>query len=185
MKIIKEYAWAAISIVYAIAIMAFCGVFSGPEEVAAVSNQYDVPQEVAEAAEKYGAEYGICPEFLEAIAYYESSYRPQVSNKSGTCHGLMQVSYSAHADRMKKLGVSNLHDLDQNMKVAAHYLRELFEEYEDPGMVLMVYNGDGRAEQYFEQGILSEYAWNIIHMAEDLEELHGKKDFVPSAEGVG
>lgn len=43
---------------------------------------------------------------------------------------------------MKELGVTDLYDPRQNMTVAADYLAELFEEYGEPGMVLMKYNGD-------------------------------------------
>lgn len=136
---------------------------------------HDVPQAVVDAAEKYGKEYNIQPEFLEAIAWYESNYKPTVSNRAGTCHGLMQISYSAHGDRMKKLGVTDIFNLDGNMHIAADYLAELFEEYEDPAIVLAIYNGQSEAKiARIERGELSEYTINILTLSRELEVQHGK-----------
>lgn len=136
----------------------------------------NVPQDVVTACEKYGKEYNIQPEFLEAVAYYESNYRPNVSNKSGTCHGLMQISYSAHDDRMRNLGVSNIFDVDGNIHTAADYLGELFEIYDDPALVLAYYNGQSkdRIERLEVYGEMSTYAENILWLSAELERLHGK-----------
>lgn len=128
----------------------------------------DIPQEVQEAAEKWGEEYNICPEFLMAMAFKESSYIPTVSN--GNCLGLMQVNPTWHGDRMKRLGVTDIYDVDSNMAVAADYLAELFAEYEDPAVVLMIYNGDSR----WDKGVVSDYAEAILELSAELEEKHGK-----------
>lgn len=127
-----------------------------------------IPEEVQLAAIKYGEEYGISPEFLEAVAYYESRYVADVDSKDGSCKGLMQIAPKWHKDRMKKLGVEDLHDIDQNMHVAADYLCELFYENDDPGIVLMKYNGDQR----WKQGKISKYAKKILELTKELEERH-------------
>lgn len=132
---------------------------------------YQIPPEVKEAAEKYGQEYDICPEFLEAIAYEESRYHSEVMNAEGSCIGLMQIHQGSHSGRMEKLDVTDLFDTDQNMHVAADYLAELFEIYEDDAIVLMSYNGDGS----WKTGNISAYASRILDRAEYLEEIHGKK----------
>lgn len=126
-----------------------------------------------EACEKYGEEYGICPELLMAIAEAESSGNPNAEN--GSCKGLMQVSEKWHKDRMHRLGVEDLFDESGNILVATDYLYELFKKYEDVGMVLMVYNGDSNAKDYM-QGTadLSKYATKILERSTRLEELHGK-----------
>lgn len=132
------------------------------------------PKEVKEAAEMVGEIYDISPEFIEAIAYYESHYDADAANK--WCTGLMQVSQKWHQDRMKKLGVTDLTDPYQNILVATDYLAELMEKYHDVGMVLMVYNGDKDAKAYYRgDAPVSEYADKIIDLASELEVEHGKE----------
>ena len=61
------------------------------------------------------------------------------------------------------------------MRVAADYLSELFVQYDDIGMVLMVYSGDSGANRYAVTGEgLSEYAQEIMEYACLLERQHGK-----------
>ena len=82
--------------------------------------------EVYQIALEVTEHYNICPEFLQAMAFRESSYRTDVEN--GSCIGLMQVSEKWHKDRMERLGVESLYDPYGNMLVAADYLTELFGE---------------------------------------------------------
>lgn len=125
------------------------------------------------ACEKYGKEYNICPELLMAIAETESHGNPKAEN--GGCKGIMQISEKWHKDRMKRLGVTDIFDTKGNILVATDYLYELFEKYEDVGMVLMVYNGDSDAEDYMNgKAKLSGYAEKILERSAYLEELHGK-----------
>ena len=91
----------------------------------------ETPIEIQIACNKYGAEYGICPELLEAIAKRESRFREDVIDSTQSCYGLMQIKQSCHKERMKRLGVTNLLDIDSNVLVASDYLSELFEQYED------------------------------------------------------
>lgn len=82
----------------------------------------------------------------------------------------MQVSAKWHWDRMERLGVIDLEEPYGNMLVAADYLKELFEKYKDPAMVLQVYNGDSNAEAYWDgKAEMSEYATKIIKISEELE----------------
>lgn len=128
---------------------------------------------VARLAEEVGDTYQICPELLQAIAWKESRYCPEVESKG--CTGLMQVAGRWHQERMKELGADNLKDAHQNMLVAADYLQELVETYGDPVMVLMVYNGDSRAEDYWEGRCgPSGYAEEILELSAQLEAQHGK-----------
>lgn len=128
---------------------------------------------VAQLAEEVGDMYQICPELLQAIAWKESRYCPEVESKG--CTGLMQVAGRWHQERMKELGADNLKDAHQNMLVAADYLQELVETYGDPVMVLMVYNGDSRAEDYWKGHCgPSDYAEEILELSAQLEVQHGK-----------
>lgn len=137
-------------------------------EVQAVSEA-----EVIELSARIGAAYNICPELLQAIAWHESRYREEAENDG--CSGLMQVAGRWHGDRMARLQVTDLYDPEGNMLVAADYLAELFAQYEDLGMVLMVYSGDSGAETLACGGQgLSEYALEIMDHTYQLERQHGK-----------
>lgn len=135
----------------------------------------DIPEDIQDAAWKYGEEYNICPEFLIAVAKRESEFNPEAVN--GSCVGLMQVSLRWHTDRMERCQVTEeeMWTVDGSMHVAADYLAELFEEYEDAALVLMIYNGDSRAELFAQGGCsMSSYASDILTYSKELEEKHGK-----------
>ena len=131
-----------------------------------------IPAEYQTYCEQIGAQYSIEPELLEAMMELESSGKPQVHN--GNCKGLMQINEPFHKQRMEELGVTNIYDPHSNILVAADYMRELFETYEDMGTVLMVYNGSSNAIEMGENGIYTEYATGIMRRTEVLERLHGK-----------
>ncbi|MBQ1575204.1 MAG: lytic transglycosylase domain-containing protein [Clostridiales bacterium] len=128
--------------------------------------------EAVEACEKYGEEYNICPELLMSIIETESGGNQYAQCDS--CKGLMQVSTKWHADRMKRLGVTDIYDVDGNVHVGTDYLAELFEKYEDAPYVLDIYNGNSKADDYYEAGIISDYADEVLTRSEQLERLHGK-----------
>lgn len=119
---------------------------------------------------QYGDEYDFRPELLIAIIEAESSGNPNAKN--GDCLGLMQVSEKYHTDRMEKLDVTDLYDEGGNILVATDYLYELFMKYEDIGMVLMTYNGDSSAKEYWNGNVeLSKYAKKIMNRTEELESI--------------
>lgn len=155
-------------------LIAFTLVFSvSATSIAYASGRSMSEDEIMRIATKVGGQYEIAPEFLASIAYYESRWNPDAGN--GSCKGLMQVSERWHKSRMRKLGVSNLKDPYGNMLVAADYLSELFSEYEDPGVVLMKYNGDSRAEKFRKGNTsISKYAENVLEKSMELERKHGK-----------
>lgn len=147
--------------------------FLFPASAYAKGNDTYIPQSAIDACEKYGEEYGICPELLMAIAEAES--RGTIDAENGNCKGIMQVSAKWHKDRMKRLGVTDIFDVDSNIHVATDYLSDLFEEYEDIGTVMLMYNGDSRVDAY-QAGTadMSAYAGKILERSEELERLHGK-----------
>lgn len=128
-----------------------------------------IPEEIQNVCVKYGEEYGICPELLMAMIERESSGRPDA--ESGGCKGLMQISDRWHKDRMERLEVTGIYDVDGNIHVGADYLAELFEKYEDVGIVLMVYHGEKDAATKTE---LSDYADWILTRSAELERMNGK-----------
>ena len=133
-----------------------------------------VPKEVKAACEKWGEEYGICPELLESIAYEESRYTADAKSKDGGCLGLMQIHKASHKQRIKHLEIKDLYDIDDNVQVATDYLAELFEEYEEVSTVLMIYHGEKDAVRKGEQGKISRYAKRVMKRSESLERAHNK-----------
>lgn len=133
-----------------------------------------VPKEVKAACEKWGEEYGICPELLESIAYEESRYTADAKSKDGSRLGLMQIHKASHKQRIKNLEIKDLYNIDDNVQVATDYLAELFEEYEEVSTVLMIYHGEKDAVRKSEQGIVSKYAKKVLKRSEALERQHGK-----------
>ena len=131
-----------------------------------------ISEEYQNYCEEIGEMYCVCPELLMAMIETESSGNPDATN--GTCKGLMQVSEKWHRDRMERLGVKDIYDPYGNILVATDYLMELAEKYEDLGLVLDLYNGNSKATQNAEHGVLSEYAAKILHRTEMLERIHGK-----------
>lgn len=83
--------------------------------------------------------YNMEPEFVEVLVYQESRY--DVNAKNHNCVGLMQINTYYHADRAKRLGVTDFYDPYGNILLGVDYLSELFYQYKDPRMVLRVYKG--------------------------------------------
>lgn len=150
--------------IFAIAFMTF---FTSENVYASGEDTY-LSNEVIQACEDSGQEYGICPELLMAIAEAESGGDQYAEN--GNCKGIMQVSEKWHKDRMERLGATDIYDVSGNIHVAADYLSELFAENEDIGAVLMIYSGN--SSDY--HNAVSKYAESVMERSEELERLHGK-----------
>lgn len=133
-----------------------------------------VPDEIYQYAELIGDKFNICPELLLAIAERESRFQADAEN--GACKGLMQVNASCHKQRFVDAGwkSSEWADPYKNMYVAGSYLHDLFEQYEDAGIVLGVYHGERNAVQKGKSGNLSLYVTKILERSEELERIAGK-----------
>lgn len=133
-----------------------------------------IPQQIYEQAEVIGHELNICPELLLAIAERESTFQADAEN--GSCKGLMQVSIKFHEQRFTEMGwtADEWNNSYKNMYVAASYLLELFEKYEDVGVVLGVYHGEKDAVSRGEKGQLSSYVTEILERSEELERIANK-----------
>lgn len=138
--------------------------------------------EVYTMAEEIGAMYNISPDFLTAVAFKESSFRPTVTN--GNCVGLCQVNPNCHGDRMKKLGLTreDLFTAYGNLLCSADYFAELFEKYGEASLALDKYNGNSKAQAIYDSGKLSKYARGVLDYAYDLEERKGKHEATEEAD---
>lgn len=135
--------------------------------MATQADEYDLRDDIIKATEKWGEYYHICPEFLQAIICKESSGIQLAHN--GSCIGLMQINTKYHEAPTEE---ESLWDVDTNIHVGAEYLAELFERYEDIGLVLDLYNGNSKAFSNYRQGKLSPYASWILTKSEELEREH-------------
>ena len=154
-------------------------VFEGVEKEVVEIVDDGIPLEVKEVCEKYGAEYFICPELLESLAYQESRFIADVVSADGVCVGVCQINQKCHKARMKRLGVTDLTDAEQNIHVACDYLAEILTEHEDIAEALYIYNGNTSGLEYYQRtgDVKSKYVNEILERSMEYEQLHGKRDF--------
>ncbi len=143
----------------------------------AIQHDDGIPDDIRIYCEQVGAEFGICPELLEAMAYNESRFVPTVKN--GNYYGLMQVDVQIHEQRLIKYGltVEDMYDPYNNLTVAADYLKELFDTYgDDDPLILCFYCGvsSKKVNTYKEYGFMPSLVENILDRSAYYERLHGK-----------
>ena len=148
---------------------------SGPSHPI-ITEDDGIPDDLHEIFEKVAAEYKLCPEIMEAMAYRESRFIATV--KSGNHYGLMQINVKIHADRINKYGWTSedMFDPEKNITVAADYLSELYETYgDDDPVILGIYSGDWKSVSYYkETGIMSNYVRDVLSRSAGYERVHGK-----------
>lgn len=140
---------------------------------AEAKEEIKIPQEVRESCEKWGEEYGICPELLEAMCWHETRCRSNLEN--GGCYGMTQINPKYHKETMDLLGVTDLTDYDQNIHVCAYTIAEYSKEENDLYCVLMMWNcGYNRGRNLFYKDVFTNYAKEVSQESYELERLHGK-----------
>ena len=85
----------------------------------------------------------------KALIEEESGWLSSAEGDDGNSIGLMQIQERWHKERMKRLGVTNLYDSEQNITVGCDILSELLNKYGNYRDALSAYNSgnikDGRA----------------------------------------
>lgn len=165
---IKEYL-TGLTIGLIIGILFFCKIaFAAEEEVV-------IPEEIEFWCEKYGEEYDICPETLEAMCWVESRCTPSAQSEDKKCKGLMQINPNCHRERMDRLGARNVYGIWENIKTGTDYLAELRNDDPDIAVALYEYNGNSTgAERYRKTKEVTGYAKKVLDISAELEERHGK-----------
>ena len=122
-------------------------------------------QEGAEAA-------GIDPILIKAMIQKESQWNSGAMGDGGKSYGLMQIHKRFHTDRMARLGVTDLLDPVQNIKVGTDYLKELNAMSDGRGTnwLLMAYNmGPDQANKLWKKGTRStDYTREISRIMEEM-----------------
>ena len=136
-----------------------------------ISRGLDKPRTQEEIIDSYADEiatsYEVDPALIKSIIWHESRYNPNATN--GNCLGLMQVSTKWHWARASKLGVTDFYDSYGNILLGTDYISELFDLYQDPRLVLMMYNMKTEtAMRLYKEGRTSDYAKSVLSRAETL-----------------
>lgn len=117
--------------------------------------------------------YNIAPAILFSLMDEESDFNPSVVSEYGDI-GIMQINPKWHEDRMKRLNCTDLKDPYQNITVGIDYLAWLIDINPDIYWVLMAYNkGPDKATELLNQGIITDYAIDVLERAKELEEEYG------------
>lgn len=119
-------------------------------------------QMILERCEELGLDFG----FVMALIYRESSFNPNAD--SGSSVGLMQVNRINHGWLSKDYGLTDFFNPEQNVKAGTIILKNLFDKYENPRLVLMAYNmGESGARKKWNNGVYStDYAESVIRLAD-------------------
>jgi soluble lytic murein transglycosylase-like protein len=111
------------------------------QPVTPAPSQTGVRQHIQNAA----AQYGINGALVDAVAWQESRYNPRARSSAGAI-GVMQLMPGT----ARQLGVTNPHDVRQNVAGGAAYLREQLERFgNNVPLALAAYNaGPGAVMKY-------------------------------------
>lgn len=99
-----------------------------------------VQLEINDHIDKMAKRYGLNPDVIKALIEEESGWGESAEGDNGQSVGLMQIQERWHKDRMKRLGVTNLYDSEQNITVGCDILSELLNKYGNYKDALSVYN---------------------------------------------
>ena len=112
-------------------------------------------------------QYGIRPEIIFAMCQRESEFNAMNIGDNGQSFGLMQIQPRWYYSRMLELNCTNLLDEKQNVTVGISILADLIAEGKGIEWALMAYNaGASNADKMATQSIISDYAKDVINLAE-------------------
>lgn len=162
---------------FVIPAVAICMLLSTPVQAEGELKDTYIDADIQKIVYEVSAEYNICPELVLAIIETESGGNVYADN--GNCKGLMQIYTSVHKDRIKKLGVTDVYDPEQNIRLGCDTLLELFEKYNDLPAVLMKYNGSKNAVSRSDSGNYTNYCKKVMARSYELEVVHDKAFLMP------
>nr|DAE90692.1 MAG TPA: hypothetical protein [Caudoviricetes sp.] len=152
---IKKIMTAIAGIMIVLGLNAIATAIDNPEVYAKpLPNPVPVAQlEMNNHIDKMAKRYGLDSKIIKALIEEESGWISSAEGDNGESVGLMQIQERWHKDRIKRLGVTNLYDSEQNITVGCDILSELLNKYGNYKDALSVYNSgnvnDGK--QYAER----------------------------------
>lgn len=148
---VKKIMTAIAGIMIVLGLNAMATAIDNPEVYAKpLPNPVPVAQlEMNNHIDKMAKRYGLDSKIIKALIEEESGWISSAEGDNGESFGLMQIQERWHKDRMKRLGVTNLYDSEQNITVGCDILSELLNKYGNYRDALSAYNSgnikDGRA----------------------------------------
>lgn len=148
-------------------------------EVTIDNYTYDVP--LASELQLYIAnlceEYHTDPALVIAMIGVESSYNADAVGDGGDSVGLMQIQEQWHAERMARLGASDLTNPYENVIVGIDYIAEQLDKGQGVEWALMAYNGGvAYANEMTAAGKVSDYATEVMAIAYKLTAERAEND---------
>ena len=127
-----------------------------------------LPEEVQEYAFYLCQAYYIDFDFVMAVMFTESSFRPDAIGEDGHDFGLMQIRDINSEELARTLGVTDLLNPYENIEAGVFILRTLFEKYDDASAVCMAYNmGERGASVLWEHGVYeTTYSRKVLETAD-------------------
>ena len=106
-----------------------------------------------------------------AVIAKESDFDAKLVADGGHSFGLMQIQPQWHRERMRDLGVTDLLDPAQNIRVGIDYLSELLSLGKGEEYAVMFYNGgEIHANYYAKRGEMSAYCTEVMRMRDCIGE---------------
>lgn len=120
---------------------------------------------------KYSEQYGICEETLQALIFCESSYSMDAVNANTGCYGICQINPRVWGDWYTTE--------ESQIQMCCEILTTHLNDIPDIGYALAAYNGQSDALVDYENGTSTEdeFVSKVLRISEQLEELHGKKNY--------
>lgn len=151
----KQIAALAVGIMLVLGLNAIATAIDNPEVYTKdLPDPVPVAQlEINSYVEKTAKRYGLDSKIIKALIEEESGWLASAEGDNGQSVGLMQIQERWHKERMKRLGVTNLYNPEENVTVGCDILSELLNKYGNYKDALSVYNSgnihDGK--QYAER----------------------------------
>lgn len=150
MKMFKQIITLTVGIMLVLGLNAIATAIDNPEVYAKpLPDPVTVTElETNNHIDKMAKRYGLDSRIIKALIEEESGWLSSAKGDNGKSVGLMQIQERWHKERMKRLGVNDLYDPEQNITVGCDILSELLNKYGNYTDALSAYNSgntkDGR-----------------------------------------
>ncbi|MFR5439167.1 MAG: transglycosylase SLT domain-containing protein, partial [Monoglobus pectinilyticus] len=115
-------------------------------------------------------DYNVDMPLILAVIGQESNYNAEAIGDNGESIGLMQIQPQHHQARMERLGVTDLTDPYQNVKVGIDLISELLAKSGDTEWVVTAYNAGAETANFNKAiGTRTEYTESVLILREEIE----------------
>lgn len=124
-------------------------------------------QMIQDKCEEYNVDFAL----VMAVIYTESRFQSDVVSSTDD-YGLMQINKMNHEWLSETLGITDFLNPEQNVTAGLYILSNLFDKYDNPSQVLMVYNmGETGAKKHWNDGVYATpYSLTVMMKYEEYKE---------------